>query len=119
MVHSMCYINASITDFNFEPLLTWLSRIPPDQEANLSKNDNLHIGLHTTNKPQNMYGDSLRRWLHLRADQHRPQPKWAYKGPSPKPKVANDLKRRAKRMTEAGKRAELVTMLRAIEIAIE
>ena len=117
IIHSNCEIRANVTDFNFEGMLSWIQRIPPDQEANLRKNDKLSIQLHTTIKPGN-FGDSLRRWLHLRADACRPQPRWRYEGPVPKPKVANELRRRVKRMTESGKRKELSDMLEAIGIQV-
>nr|POE80031.1 hypothetical protein CFP56_08097 [Quercus suber] len=116
IMHSMCEIRVNITDFNFEPLLTWLARIPPDQESNLTKNNSLSIRLCTSAKPSSVNGDSLRRWLHLRADVFRPQPRWKYSGPNPKPPTANDLKRRAKRMTEQGKKRELEAMLKAIGV---
>lgn len=117
MIHSSCEIRVNVTDFNFDGLLAWLSRIPPDQHANLTKNKDLRIRLCTTLKPTN-HSDSLRRWLHSRADAYRPQPAWIYSGPVPKATVANDLRRRAKRMkTEPRKRAELLAMLEALGIA--
>lgn len=119
IIHSTCEIRASITDFNFEPLLTWLSRVPPEQESTLSKNNRLKIRLCTSLKPDNPSGASLRRWLQIRADTCRPQPEWQYSGPTPKTKVANDLKRRAKRMTEEGKRKEMMKILRAIKISFD
>lgn len=70
----------------------------------------------TSTKPDALGDSTLRKWLKLRADKYRPQPKWRYSGPLPKNKVANDLKRRVKRMTEEGKRAELVVMLNAIGV---
>nr|POF17032.1 hypothetical protein CFP56_57848 [Quercus suber] len=116
IMHSMCEIRVSITDFNFEPLLTWLARIPPHQEFNLARNNSLSIRLCTSSKPRNIYGDSLRKWLHLRADVFRPQPPWRYSGTLPKSPTANDLKRRVKRMSEHGKRRELIIMLKAIGV---
>ena len=116
IMHSMCEVRANVTDFNFDGMLSWMARIPPGQQANLCKNENLSIRLCTSIKPGN-YSDSLRKWLHMRADPYRPQPRWKYSGPQPKTKVANDLKRRVKRMTEEGKRRELTEMLLAIGVA--
>lgn len=117
IVHRSCIIRANVTDFNFDGVLAWMARIAPEQHANLCKNTDLSIRLCTTLKPP-AYGDTLRRWLHLRADSHRPQPGWRYTGPEPKNKVAADLKRRTKRMTELGKRKELLVMLEAIGVSI-
>lgn len=115
IIHSSCEIRANVTDFIFDGLLAWMGRIPPNEHANLCKNLNLSISLCTTSEPIS-YGQSLRKWLQLRADRCRPQPAWQYNGPQPVSKIANDLRRRAKRMPEQGKREEMRTMLEAIGI---
>ena len=117
IIHSICRLHTVVTDFNFAGLLTFLSRIPPDDEKCLLKNDRLTIRLCTTLSPPGNL-DSLRRWLHYRADLCRPQPNWKYSGPHPSGKVANDLRRRIKRMTEKEKRIELVTMVKSIGVYV-
>ncbi|CAK3747382.1 Hypothetical predicted protein [Lecanosticta acicola] len=116
MIHSMCPIRCSITDFCFDGLLAWMHRIPPDEQSKLLKNENLRIHFHTTgnNAPRGL--DSLRKWLHDRADPCRPQPKWSYQGATPPSKICADLRRRAKRMRESGKQAELYAILKALSI---
>ncbi|KAK3723273.1 hypothetical protein LTR37_001996 [Vermiconidia calcicola] len=118
IIHSTCSIRANVTDFNFSGILAFLARIPPDDQKYLLKNDNLSVKLHTTQSiPGNL--ESLRRWLHYRADVCKPQPRWRYSGPHPSKKVANDMRRRVKRMTtERGKRRELVEMVRAIGVGL-
>ena len=98
IIHSNCEIRANVTDFNFEGMLSWMSRIPPNEQASLCKNDKLSVRLNTSIKPGN-FSDSLRKWLHLRADPYRPQPRWRYVGTLPRPKVANELKRRVRRLS--------------------
>ncbi|WPG98866.1 Hypothetical protein R9X50_00166400 [Acrodontium crateriforme] len=114
IVHSTCEIRANVTDFNFDGILDWINRIPPNQLVNLTKNQDLRIRLCTTLDMGNQTADSLRKWLHLRGDRHRPQPNWQYCGPEPEGKVANDLRRRAKRMADQKKRSELVAMIRGL-----
>ncbi|KAK4503844.1 hypothetical protein PRZ48_004759 [Zasmidium cellare] len=116
MIHSMCPIRCSITDFNFDGLLLWIARIPPDQESKLCKNEDLRIQFATSGQQPPRSLDSLRKWLHMRADKHRPQPKWQYYGPQPHSKICADLRRRAKRMTESGKQEEMLKILKALNI---
>ena len=115
IIHSSCDIRAVVTDFNFTGLLAFLSRIPADDQKYLLRNEHLSVRLCTTLAPPGNL-DSLRKWLHDRADQHRPQPNWRYSGPCPSQKVANDLKRRVKRMPEVGKQMELMKMVTAIGV---
>lgn len=115
IIHSNCSIHATVTDFNFTGLLAFLARIPPDDQAYLLKNDHLSVRLCTTLSPPGNL-ESLRRWLHYRADTCRPQPNWRYSGPHPSSKVANDLRRRWKRMTELDKKLELQKMVKAIGV---
>ncbi|KAH9828992.1 hypothetical protein Tdes44962_MAKER09196 [Teratosphaeria destructans] len=120
LMHSLCPIRASVTDFNFSGLLAWTDRIPPNEHATLAKNQNLSIVINSTEKSpkESQFGPSLRKWLHRRADPHRAQPNWRYQGPPPQKGVASDMKRRAKRMTEEGKRKELVTMLTSLGVQL-
>jgi len=113
IMHSDCPIQAYVTDFNFDGILAWMNRIPPNQQSNLCKNDRLRIWLHVTEAPGN-FGGSLRKWLQVRADPHRSQPRWQYDGNLRRGKVMTDMWRRLGRMTEQGKREELLTMLRSI-----
>ena len=115
IIHGQCRIHATVTDFDFAGLLEFLSRIPPHDEKCLLKNGTLSIRLCTTLSPPGNL-DSLRRWLHYRADKCRPQPNWRYSGPPPSSKVANDLKRRVKRMKEEEKKKELEKMVKAIGV---
>jgi len=114
-IHSTCPIHAAVTDFDFAGLLTWLHRIPAEEQKQLVKNGNLSINLCTT---KNIPGDlpTLRRWLHDRADGCRVQPTWLYWGPRPCGKISNDLRRRVKRMKEVKKKRELARMLVAIGV---
>lgn len=116
MIHSLCPIRCAITDFSFDGLLAWMARIPPEEQSKLLKNDNLCIRFHTTsnNLPPGL--QSMRRWLKYRADPCMPQPRWNYQGATPSSKICVDLRRRAKRMTEAGKQAELYVILKALNI---
>lgn len=116
IIHATCPILCNVTDFVFDGLLEWMSRVPPHEERVLTKNDNLTIAFHTTMQQPPRMMESMRKWLHMRADQHRPQPKWQYSGPTPPSKVCADLRRRAKRMKEEGKQAELLKMLKALQI---
>ncbi|EME45942.1 hypothetical protein DOTSEDRAFT_22066 [Dothistroma septosporum NZE10] len=116
IIHATCPIMCNITDFVFDGLLEWMSRIPPHEERVLTKNDNLTIAFHTTIQQPSRSMESLRKWLHMRADQHRPQPRWQYSGPTPPSKICADLRRRAKRMKEEGKQAELLKILKALQI---
>lgn len=136
LIHNSCPIKAVVTDFNFDGLLTWMDRMPPDQESNLCKNGNLRIELcTTTNAAQdaaktgagvqkqsscNSMKNSgiLRKWLRMRADAHRPQPQWMYSGPKPDYKTMNEMRRRAKRAAKAGEKRELVIMLKAIGVEV-
>ncbi|KXL50350.1 MAG: hypothetical protein FE78DRAFT_237202 [Acidomyces sp. 'richmondensis'] len=115
LIHSGCPIRANVTDFNFAGLLTWLRRIPATEQHHLAKNPDLLIFVTTTEKGTRE-GGTLRQWLHLRADKCRAQPAWRYSGPPPQKSVASDMRRRVKRMSEEGKRAELVRMLGAIGV---
>lgn len=106
--------------------------MPPDQEANLSKNRDLKIQLCTTQNEQqkkrasssrdisnsSRNGPSLKKWLHLRADIYRSQPAWNYAGPRPDYKSAQELRRRAKRLTRDGEKKELVKMLDSIGVQV-
>jgi len=127
LIHNSCAIRIDITDFNFDGLLAFMARMPPDQEANLRKNTKLEIRLCTTTTPNVKKGEpcnsmqnsaSLRKWLHVRADKYRPQPNWVYSGPVPDYKTAYEMRRRAKRMRIAGERMELVRMLKAIGVEV-
>jgi len=136
LIHNSCPIHATVTDFNFDGLLAWMSRMPPDQEANLCKNTNLRIELCTTsNTTQQQHevqqkaqkpgtcnsmrnSGSLRKWLHLRADVYRPQPGWVYVGAKPDYKTMVDMRRRAKRAVRQGEKRELVGMLKAIGVEV-
>ena len=118
IIHSSCSIRAVVTDFSFTGLLDFLTRIPPDEQKYLLKNEHLSVKLCTTLTPPGNL-ESLRRWLHYRADHCRPQPNWRYSGPHPSSKVANDLKRRVKRMTEERKKRELERMVRAIGVNLD
>lgn len=118
IIHTTCPIRATVTNFDFGGLMTWLSRISPHCHSDLAKNASLMIRLCTTNDPP---GDlpTMRRWLHDRADPYRPQPDWVYSGGQPIGKVAHDLRRRVKRMkNEPGKQAELKKMIRAIGVQV-
>lgn len=129
LIHNSCPITIEVTDFNFDGLLAWMARMPPDQEANLRKNTRLTIALSTT---ASVNGDgkkdkicnsmknsgSLRRWLHMRADPYRPQPDWVYSGPMPDYKTVYEMRRRAKRCRKPGEKRELVKMLAAIGIDV-
>jgi hypothetical protein len=117
IIHSMCSIHSNVTDFNFYGLLEFLARIPPDDQKYLLKNDNLTIRLCTSSEPCGSL-ESLRKWLHYRGDKCRPQPNWRYTGPRPNSKVANDLRRRVKRMTEQNKKEELKVMLKALDVGL-
>lgn len=119
LIHALCPIRCAITDFCFDGLLTWMNRIPPNEENVLKKNQDLSIQFcFSNNQPQRSL-ESLRRWLHRRADKHRPQPRWQYGGGSPLPKVQADLRRRARRMTEPDKKAEMIAILAALNISVE
>jgi hypothetical protein len=115
IIHGTCAIDSNVTDFNFAGLLEFMSRIPPDDQKYLLKNDKLTIRLHTSVDPCSSL-ESLRKWLHYRGDKYRPQPNWRYTGPRPSAKVQNDLRRRVKRMTEQNKKEELKVMLRALDV---
>jgi hypothetical protein len=115
LMHSICPIRSSVTEFNFDGLLLWMSRVPPHEEANLKKNPDMRIFFTTNNQPQRSM-DSLRKWLHMRADKYRPQPQWQYSGTTPNNKVCADLRRRTKRMKEARKQKEMVKILKALNV---
>lgn len=119
MIHAQCPIRCAVTDFCFDGLLTWMARIPPNEENILMKNEDLSIQFcFSSNQPPKSL-ETLRRWLHRRADQHRPQPKWQYGGGAPLPKIQADFRRRAKRMTEPRKQAEMFAILRALSISVD
>lgn len=118
LMHALCPIRCSVTDFHFDSLLAWLARIPPDAQANLCKNSALTIRFCTTTAPPKSI-DSMRRWLHARADPYRPQPRWQYSGSKPADKVCRDLLRRAKRMREPGRQREMFVILTALGVASE
>lgn len=123
LMHALCPIHAAVTDFDFDGLLLWMRRMPPDQEANLCKNAALRVTLVTTNNDRRGQSSNsiknspvLRRWLHLRADRHRPQPAWAYAGAEPDSKTACEMRRRAKRAAKPEEKRELVKMLAALGV---
>ena len=134
LIHNSCPIHATITDFNFDGLLAWMSRMPPDQESNLCKNSNLCVELCTTSNvaqdatkghaqkpgtcPSMKNSGILKKWLHLRADIYRPQPSWRYVGAKPDYKTMVEMRRRAKRAAKPGEKKELVIMLKAIGVEI-
>ncbi|USW49565.1 Putative 2EXR domain-containing protein [Septoria linicola] len=117
LMHASCPIKCAVTDFNFDGLLQWIKRVPPHEETHLKKNKNLQITLNTAepNVPKIM--DSMRKWLHMRADRCRPQPDWKYAGSAVQNKVGADLRRRTKRMTEFGKQKEMLKILDALNIS--
>ena len=119
IIHANCEIRAVVTDFNFKGMLAWMDRIPSQDQGALAKNENLTIRLCTNTTNPSEEGHSLRRWLHMRADPHRAQPKRRYSGPAPNSKMANNMKRKAKRMTETGKKHELIKMLNAIGVVLK
>lgn len=116
IIHATCAIEAMITDFNFSGLLEFMARIPPQDQKALTKNNRLKIQLCTTGEkskgaPQAVSDpESLRRWLAYRADRCKPQPRWEYCGIWPGRKVESDIRRRIKRMTEDGKKRELIEL---------
>lgn len=120
IVHSNCAIEAMVTDFDFSGMLEFMARIPPQDMKALMKNDRLKIQLCTTGEKskgsQQAVSDSgsLRRWLQYRADEHKLQPKWEYTGIWPGRKVESDIRRRIKRMTEEGKKQELIKLATSI-----
>lgn len=123
VLHQHCPINCTIYDLDFTPLLTFYKRIGPNNMIYLQRNKNLTITLNMShNKDQLGPLDSMRQWLHKRADPHVLQPDWQYEGARPSSKVGNDLKRRWKRMSqsksegEAGKRVELEKMVKALKV---
>ena len=117
LMHAMCPIRSVVKDFDFGGLLLWLSRIPPSQQGNICKNDNVRIDMETgATPPRNL--ESLRKWLHMRADHHRAQAKWTYHGHAPNLKVCREMRRRVKRMNEQGKREELIVILQAIKVPL-
>ncbi|KAF2215583.1 hypothetical protein CERZMDRAFT_93987 [Cercospora zeae-maydis SCOH1-5] len=118
LMHASCPIKCAVTDFNFDGLLTWIKRVPPHEETHLKKNDNLTITLHTTEQTAPKTMDSMRKWLKMRADKCRPQPNWKYHGSAAQNKIGADLRRRTKRMTEAGKQKEMLKILQALNIAL-
>jgi hypothetical protein len=115
LMHALCPIWCSITDFNFDSLREWMKRIPPEQEANLCKNRSLAIRFCTTTAPPKSV-ESLRKWLHMRADPYRPQPHWQYSGSRPSDKVCKDLVRRAKRMKDASRQKEMFVILECLGV---
>lgn len=120
IIHSICPIEAMITDFNFSGMLAFMQRIPPQDEKALMKNENLKIQLCTTGEKskgvQWNVSDSLSlgRWLRYRADKCRPQPKWKYCGVWPGSKVESAIRRKISRMTEDGKKQELIKLGTAV-----
>jgi hypothetical protein len=115
LMHSLCPILCSITDFNFDSLREWMRRIPPDQEANLCKNRTLVIRFCTTTElPKSI--ESMRKWLQMRADPYRPQPRWQYSGSKPADKVCKDLARRANRMKDASRQKEMFVILECLGV---
>ncbi|KAK5113952.1 hypothetical protein LTR62_003075 [Meristemomyces frigidus] len=119
ILRATCSIRANVTDFNFSGMLAWMARIPPTQQHHLVKNPSLEIKLCTAGKP-GPHGqgqeNSLRKWLKMRADPYRPQPRWKYSGAPAQRAVSNDMRRKFKRMPEEGKREELRIMLEALKV---
>lgn len=118
LMHASCPIQCAVTDFNFDGLLLWIKRVPPHEETHLKKNKNLTIILNTAEPSVPKTMESMRKWLHMRADKCRPQPDWKYKGSAVQNKVGADLRRRTKRMTEVGKQRESCKILRALGISL-
>ncbi|EMF14286.1 uncharacterized protein SEPMUDRAFT_131984 [Sphaerulina musiva SO2202] len=118
LMHATCPIKCAVTDFNFDGLLLWIKRVPPHEETHLKKNKNLLITLNTAEPTLPKIMDSMRKWLHMRADKCRPQPDWKYAGSAVQNKVGVDLRRRTKRMTEVGKQRESCKILAALNIAL-
>lgn len=123
IIHSTCAIKATITDFNFSPLLDFMARIPPQDEKALTKNTRLKIQLCTTldksrgSSSQSINdGGSLRKWLTYRADPYRLQPHWEYCGAWPGRRVETEIRRRISRMKEAGKRDEMVAVAKGMKL---
>lgn len=119
IIHASCEIRAVVTDFNFGGMLAWIDRIPSQAQGYLSKNENLSIRLCTSTTNPNGDEQSLRRWLKMRADRYRAQPNWQYSGPAPNSKMANSMKRKAKRMPEEGKKHEMIKMLNAVSVVLK
>ncbi|KAK5170946.1 uncharacterized protein LTR77_004090 [Saxophila tyrrhenica] len=116
LLHQHCPVHCTINEMDFTPLLAFHSRIPPSDLKYLQRNPNLVITLVTTQDKELGALDSMRKWLHWRADQHRCQPDWRYEGSRPSSRVGNDLRRRLKRMVEKGKKAEMEKILRAMKV---
>ena len=122
IIHSSCPIKAEITDFNFTGMLAFMARIPPQDQKALLKNNNLKIELCTASEKGKSFqkavsdSQSLRTWLHARADKCRVQPRWEYCGSWPGRKVESDIRRRIKRMTEEGKRREMIELAKGIQL---
>lgn len=122
IIHANCPIEAMITDFNFSGMLAFMQRIPPEDEKALAMNDRLKIQLCTTG--ENTKGVqwnvsdsiSLGRWLRYRADKCRLQPKWEYCGIWPGSKVESAIRRKISRMTEDGKKQELIKLGTALKM---
>jgi hypothetical protein len=122
LMHALCPIYATVTDFNFAGLLDFMNRVPPHEEKHLVKNKNLRIELCSTNSV--ISNDTLRKWLHMRADKYRDHPNWKYAGVRPIKKAQTDLHRRLKRMalseskTEVRKSIEFKKMLDSIGVMV-
>lgn len=114
LMHALCPIRCSITDFNFDSLLGWLQRIAPAQQANLCKNEGLTINFSTSSGLPRI--ESLRKWLHIRADPHRSQPNWRYSGSRPADKICKDLSRKCKRMRDRGRQQEFALILASLDV---
>lgn len=122
LIHANCAIMAVITDFNFSGMLDFVARIPPNELNALAKNQRLKIQFSFTAGGAKDDGktagetQSLRSWLQYRADKCRPQAKWQYSGVRPPRKVESFVRRRIKRMTEEGKRQEMVALAKGMQI---
>lgn len=116
IIHANCPIQAMVTDFNFNGMLEFMARIPPQDQKALMKNGRLKIQMCTTGEKSKCHqpgvndNGSLRRWLTYRADKYRVQPTWEYCGAWPGSKVEAAIRRKIGRMTEEGKKQELIKL---------
>ncbi|GAB7366114.1 hypothetical protein MBLNU230_g7676t1 [Neophaeotheca triangularis] len=120
LIHKTRPIQANITDFNFDGLLAWLSRIPVNEPKDtLCKNPDLRIYLSSSIPAKEKPGkfESMRKWMHDRADPCRFQPAWVYAGPVAASRTATELRRRVTRQTDVRVKAELMKLASAVGVS--